>query len=109
MFLLVLLAVIIAVLWIVAMVDRAALDEIRSRIDRELAAMEAVERLFEARDRARQEPGPPVARVGNALLLLLGVALGLRLATWLVMPAIPLLVVLFGLVAVYRLLFIRRR
>ena len=55
MFLLVLLAVIIAVLWIVAMVDRAALDEIRSRIDRELAAMEAVERLFEARDRARQE------------------------------------------------------
>ena len=50
-----------------------------------------------------------MARVGNALLLLLGVALGLRLATWLVMPAIPLLVVLFGLVAVYRLLFIRRR
>jgi hypothetical protein len=55
MFLLILLAVVIAVLWKVAMVDRAALDEIRSRIDRELAAMEAVDRLFEARDRARQE------------------------------------------------------
>jgi hypothetical protein len=55
MFLLALLALIIAVLWIIAIVDRATLKEIRARVDGELAAMEAVERLFEARDRARQE------------------------------------------------------
>jgi hypothetical protein len=55
MLLLALLVVIIAVYWIVVLVDRAALNEIRSRIDRELAAMEAVERLYKARDHARQE------------------------------------------------------
>jgi hypothetical protein len=55
MFLLVLLAVIFAVLWIIAKVDRGPSNDIRHRIDRELAAMETVERLFEARDRARQE------------------------------------------------------
>lgn len=50
-----------------------------------------------------------MARLGNALLLLLAVALGLRLAAWLVMPAIPLLVILFVLVAVYSFLFRGRR
>jgi hypothetical protein len=50
-----------------------------------------------------------VARLGNALLLLLGVALGLRLAAWLVLPALPLLAILFGLVAIYSFLFVGRR
>jgi hypothetical protein len=49
-----------------------------------------------------------VARLSNALLLLLAVALGLRLAAWLVKPAIPMLVIVFVLVAMYSLLFVRR-
>jgi hypothetical protein len=49
-----------------------------------------------------------VARIGNSLLLLLGVAFGLRLAAWLVLPALPLLVILFGLVATYSFLMRRR-
>jgi hypothetical protein len=52
---------------------------------------------------------PSVARVGSSLLLLLGVALGLRVAAWLIMPAVPTLVVLLMLLAIYRYVFLGRR
>jgi uncharacterized protein YqgC (DUF456 family) len=50
-----------------------------------------------------------VTRLRDALLLLLALALGLRVAAWLVRPALPLLVVLFVLVAIYSFLFRGRR
>jgi uncharacterized protein YqgC (DUF456 family) len=49
-----------------------------------------------------------MTRLRDAVLLVLAVALSLRLAAWLVMPAIPLLLMLWMLVAVYSLLFRRR-
>jgi hypothetical protein len=53
MALLILLVFVVGGLWILARHERAELDELRWRIAEELAAMEAVDRLFEARDRAR--------------------------------------------------------
>jgi uncharacterized protein YqgC (DUF456 family) len=50
-----------------------------------------------------------VIRLRDALLLLLVVAVGLRLAAGLVSPALPLLVILWFLVVVYSVLFSRRR
>lgn len=50
-----------------------------------------------------------MTRLRDALLLLFLVALGLRVAAWLVLPAMPLLVVLFVLVAIYSFLFVGRR
>lgn len=50
-----------------------------------------------------------MTKLRDAMLLLLALALGLRLAAWLVMPAVPLLVILFVLVAIYRLLFMRQQ
>jgi uncharacterized protein YqgC (DUF456 family) len=49
-----------------------------------------------------------VTRLRDALLLLLLLALGLRLAAWLVSPAIPLLVIVWVLVVIYSLLVARR-
>ena len=49
-----------------------------------------------------------MTRLRDALLLLLVLALGLRLAAWLVAPAVPLILVLFAVVAIYSLLFGRR-
>lgn len=46
-----------------------------------------------------------MTRLRDGLLLLLAIAIGLRLAAWLVLPAVPLLLILFGLVAIYLFLF----
>lgn len=50
-----------------------------------------------------------MAKLRDALLLLLLLAIGLRLAAWLASPAIPLLVIVWVLVVVYSLLFVRRQ
>jgi hypothetical protein len=48
-----------------------------------------------------------VTKLRDALLALLLMAVGLRFLAWLAAPAIPLLVMLWVLVAIYALLFRR--
>jgi uncharacterized membrane protein SirB2 len=43
-------------------------------------------------------------RIRDGLLLLLGLALAMRLAAWLVAPAVPVLITLLALVAIYGVL-----
>lgn len=49
-----------------------------------------------------------MTKLRDALLLLLALALGLRLAAWLILPALPLVIVLLALIGVYSLLLGRR-
>jgi hypothetical protein len=45
-----------------------------------------------------------IARIRDGILLMLGLVVAIRLAAWLVGPAVPLLVTLYVLVAIYGLI-----